>query len=218
MTGISTLIDAISVIVNLFRQSTHRVLCYHKVGRCKCYYTITADEFKRQMPLLEGATPSFDDGTEDGYATALPILLEADVKGIFFIMTDNIGKRGYLSREQIAEMAKLGMIIGSHSCSHPNLETVSQEQLTLELVMSQSILEGILGKPVDKFAYPYGKCSDRTRQEVMKFYSKDYTTAWHRGSEFRTTISGFDTLSKFQRKVNGAYAWLYKGVLPLVLR
>jgi len=217
MTGVTTLIDAISVIVDLFRQSTHRVLCYHKVGG-RDYYTIPTGEFKRQVSLLEGATPSFDDGTEDGYTTVLPILLEAGIKGIFFIPTDNIGKQGCLSREQITEMAKLGMIIGSHSCSHSNLEVISQEQLTSELATSQSILEGILGKPVDKFAYPYGKCSDRTRQEVMKFYNKDYTTAWHRGSEFRTTISGFDTPSKFQRKVNGAYDWLYKGVLPSVLR
>lgn len=216
MTTLTTILDVASVAVLPFSRTGNRVLCYHKVGG-KDYYTVPVDMFEKQMGSLHGAVPSFDDGTEDSYTTVLPILIAAGVKGIFFITTDWIGKRGYLSKEQLVRLVVNDMIIGSHSCSHPDLDKIDPPQVATELEKSKAVLEGIIGKPVDRFAYPYGKCrSDAVRKAVLRVYGKDYTTTHRQGSEFRTTISGFDTFSKFQRKVRGCYDWWYKGVLPLV--
>ncbi len=68
---------------------------------------------------------TFDDGHSSDWDFAFPILHEMGAKATFFVVTDWIGKPGFLSVEQIRELRKNGMQIGSHSCSHPNLLELS---------------------------------------------------------------------------------------------
>ena len=77
----------------------------------------------------------------------------------------------YLSLEQIREMADAGMVIGSHSVSHPVFSKLDVETQWDEIDRSFSFLEDVLETPVQTFCYPYGgfhNFTDDTRRLLHK--------------------------------------------------
>jgi peptidoglycan/xylan/chitin deacetylase (PgdA/CDA1 family) len=68
----------------------------------------------------------------------------------------------YLSRSDVAQLARQDTItIASHSFTHSNLLSLTDEELVCELAHSKSELEAISGKPVRHFSYPNGLCDER---------------------------------------------------------
>jgi peptidoglycan/xylan/chitin deacetylase (PgdA/CDA1 family) len=53
-------------------------------------------------------------------------------------------------------MHRLGMTIGAHTLTHPNLPSAGLEAATEEIVGSRARLERELGAPVTMFSYPNG--------------------------------------------------------------
>jgi peptidoglycan/xylan/chitin deacetylase (PgdA/CDA1 family) len=51
--------------------------------------------------------------------------------------------------------------VGSHTCSHPRLTTVGDEQLAKELRESKAACEEGMGRPCRSIAYPYGDVDAR---------------------------------------------------------
>jgi peptidoglycan/xylan/chitin deacetylase (PgdA/CDA1 family) len=68
-----------------------------------------------------------------------------------------LADRALMTWDQIKEMRKLGMGIGSHTRSHRVLQTLPPEAVASELRDSRSVLESHLGEPVTTIAYPVGK-------------------------------------------------------------
>jgi len=60
-----------------------------------------------------------------------------------------------LSWNQIAEVSREGISIGSHTCSHSNLKFASLEKVEEELARSKEIIEKQIKTKVICFAYPY---------------------------------------------------------------
>ncbi len=61
-----------------------------------------------------------------------------------------------LTWEQVAEMQRLGMTIGAHTLTHPNLPSAGLTAAREEIVGSKALLERATGTPVTLFAYPNG--------------------------------------------------------------
>ena len=61
-----------------------------------------------------------------------------------------------LRRSQVIELVREGMEIGAHTINHPILSQLPPEQARQEIVEGKSALEGIIGSPVELFAYPNG--------------------------------------------------------------
>jgi len=173
------------------------ILMYHKIGlppqnsKLKNLW-VSPEKFARQMRYLQKkAIPvitfaeyyqllqekrvpvkaviiSFDDGYQDNYIEAFPVLKKYGFKAMFFLVSDTIGivnqwhnpatepHQKMLSPEQIKEMQAAGMEFGSHTLSHLNLNELSIEAANIQIAKSKPVLEQVLGKPVDIFAYPYG--------------------------------------------------------------
>jgi hypothetical protein len=107
----------------------------------------------------------FDDGWQNQYDIALPILLQHDFKATFGIITDYIGTGEniweYIDVEKIRTLADYGMDIASHTKTHPDLtENLSDQQLTDEITGSREHLEK-LGFQVRTFVYPFCQWNDR---------------------------------------------------------
>lgn len=64
--------------------------------------------------------------------------------------------RVMLRWDEVAEMQQLGMTVGSHTTTHPNLPNAGLEAATHEIVGSKARLERELGTPVTMFSYPNG--------------------------------------------------------------
>lgn len=99
---------------------------------------------------------TFDDTRLDQYTVALPELNKHGYKGVFFIMTVSLGKPGYMSKEQVKQLADYGNTIGSHTYDHKNTETYTEKDWEEQVAKPSKQLQAITGKPVDYFAYPFG--------------------------------------------------------------
>jgi peptidoglycan/xylan/chitin deacetylase (PgdA/CDA1 family) len=119
----------------------------------------------------------FDDGFLNQYEVALPVLLEYDFKATFGIITDYIGKgrdlMEYMDTGQIEELARLGMDIASHTKTHPDLVTVSDEQLYDEIHNSKTDLQN-LGFDVTTLVYPFYEWNE---QVIDAAIAANYTCA-----------------------------------------
>lgn len=121
---------------------------------------------------------TFDDGFESVYRYAYPLMEEFGFKGVVFVISGYIGRENvwdiplgrkrHLSQQQIRELSDRGWIIGSHSCSHPDLTRLRPGELREELVASRETLEDITGKEVKLFSYPYSRLNETVKLEVSR--------------------------------------------------
>ena len=68
--------------------------------------------------------------------------------------------------DQVRQMSRAGIEIGSHTVTHPILPNVDDDQLRDELVNSKIRLESELGYPVTLFCYPNGSYDERVEAAV----------------------------------------------------
>lgn len=147
---------------------------------------VTPDKFEEQMkylkdngynsisldtlyPALKGQTtlPSkpviltFDDGYEDFYTNAYPILLKYGLHATVFIPINLMNQGYYLSWGQIKEMSRSGLInFGAHGMNHWQLASLPLPITELEIVQSKKVLQDNLGVPINFIAYPYGSVNE----------------------------------------------------------
>ena len=111
-------------------------------------YDIEISLFKQHVAIINernlDVTFTFDDGYKSDLEAA-KILNTYNKKGLFFVTTDWIGKKGHLSREDIKNIHEMGHKIGSHSSSHCMLNQVPEIQANIELKRSKETLEKIVG-------------------------------------------------------------------------
>ncbi len=135
-----------------------------------------------QAVLANTVAITFDDGYEDNYTGAYPILRGQQFPATFFVSSDLVNTDGYLSTRQMKEMIDAGMEIGSHTRRHSYLPGLSPEQQKDEIFESKRRLEEILGVEVAYFAYPSGGFSDGIKQMVKDAGYKGACTT-NRGRE-----------------------------------
>ncbi|HAP55329.1 MAG TPA: polysaccharide deacetylase [Spirochaetaceae bacterium] len=121
----------------------------------------------------DAAIISFDDGDLSMYGIAYPLLKSYGIKATFFIITGSVGEVGYMSWQQIREMAAYRdqdgeplFSIGSHGVKHLALGEADEKTLYAEFVESKRIIEAQTGIPVEVFALPYG--SGAGRKDIEK--------------------------------------------------
>ena len=113
---------------------------------------------------------TFDDGYDDAFTYAFPLLQEYGFKGTFAVITGQVGKLWYLNWEQIKTMAAAGMEFASHTVNHADLRTILDDAIGNELKNSKRALEEQLGKPVSFFVYPFGepfRSGSQVRQQAV---------------------------------------------------
>jgi peptidoglycan/xylan/chitin deacetylase (PgdA/CDA1 family) len=228
------------------------VIAYHKISNKIDFgiNTVKVNHFKDQITLLAncGYKPTtfqrikqgeavteksiviaFDDGYEDCYTEAAPVLSHYNFPAVIFPITNYIGKRNtwepfflqhrfkHLSKAQLTELSTYDFEIGSHGKNHSYLPLLNSKALKSELEDSKKAIEDLIGREVITFCYPYGYFNKRSIEGVKKA-GYNYAVAAPRvllketGNEYtipKQSIYATDSLSMMAKKLKNrnSFSW-----------
>jgi peptidoglycan/xylan/chitin deacetylase (PgdA/CDA1 family) len=203
-----------------------RTLCECERGYVR--YVVTESSFKDQLAHLKsngfrGVNVSealdyedvqgceicitFDDGCETDLLVAAPLLEEFGFSATFYVVAGFIGRRGYLSRDQVCELSRMGFEIGCHSMTHAYLSDSNLDRLRIEIAEAKERLEQVVGKRVAHFSCPGGRWSRCVAQVAEEAGYQSVATsrigtnskATDRYRLARVPVMRHTTLAKFSR-------------------
>lgn len=195
-----------------------------KRGMRACSLTDFFAWLDRKQTLPEGSfLLTFDDGFMGVYEHAAPVLQELNWPATVFLVSRLIGKRDewcqtqnpsgatfpLLAHEHISTMRETGFTFQSHTRLHPDLTTLSDDDLTEELAGSRQDLEDLLGEQVRYLAYPYGRLNEHVLDTTR---AAGYEAAFSTQPGFnrrdinhyrirRLDVFGTDTATMLARKI-----------------
>lgn len=116
------------------------------------------------MPL----SITFDDGYSTQYEKYYPVLDRFDLPGTFYIVTNWVGKRGFMDLDDLIDLWKSNNEIGSHTHTHARLSHLTDEEVDFELKTSKIFLSRF---DCSTIAYPFGDYSDKIASITANYYS-----------------------------------------------
>lgn len=143
---------------------------------------MVVDYFLKGVPIPEKPIViTLDDGYQDNFLYAYPIMKKFNFTGTIFVVSNIIGgvnefdikarlqpENKMMSWEQIKELDANGFIIGCHTLDHAHLARVSRDEARRQIAQSKRALEEGLSKEVQYFCYPYGEYNSFTLQVVKE--------------------------------------------------
>ncbi len=170
-----------------------------------------AASFENREPLPpKSVILTFDDGFRDFYTNAFPLLKKYNMRAVSFYVVGYSKFPGYMDTQMLREIHNSGLVdVQAHSMSHLMLTKLTPEEQRSEIFESKRILEEILSKKVNYFAYPYG---DFDQNIINLVREAGYKLAFGtlpgdilRKSDYlslpRLAVTGFDDLKRFSQKL-----------------
>lgn len=139
---------------------------------------------------------TIDDAFTSVYREAWPRLRAAGLPFTLFVATDAIdrGGHGYMSWDQLRELAKAGVTIGSQTASHPHLPTLPRGKVREEFARSNARFKAELGFVPTLQAYPYGEASRAVMAEAR---AAGFTASFGQHSGVADSVTNPDYLPRF---------------------
>lgn len=227
--------DALNRDLSVTRENFERQMAYLKN---RGYKSVTIEELykltkdKEYRPENKYVVITFDDGYEDNYTNAFPILQEYDFKATIFLTTGNIltdvnsktdffwlsdlpNETYMLSWNQIKKMYDYGISFGAHTVSHPYLPSLSIQEIREEIIRSKTEIEIQLNCKVFSFSYPFGTTDDRIndvlREEGFKIICSENPESIFEDQVMtygRIYVNRADNLMHFRLKLSKYYKYL----------
>ena len=193
----------------------------HKNG----YQTITFQDIydKKITDFNKKIILTFDDGYQDNYYLAFPLLKKYNFTAVIYLVTkekENVWgiKEGepripMMNKEMIAEMLDYGIEFGSHTQHHLAVNEIPLEKAQKEITESKKDVEEITGKQCVSFAYPFGGINEKVKQ-LVKQAGYSYAVSTNTGpDEFlsdpfqikRIDIGPRTNIFSFKNKTSGYY-------------
>jgi peptidoglycan/xylan/chitin deacetylase (PgdA/CDA1 family) len=217
---INTPVSIFAMQMRWLRQAGYRTI---KLSELMNGFETTRD-FSRAVVL------TFDDGYQDFYTDAFPLLKQCGFTATVFLATDRIRDTSvrvegadYLTWREVRALHSEGVEFGSHSVTHADLRSLGPEQIDYELGYSKETIEQRIGTPVESFSYPF-ELPEEDRDFIRYLadalqnvgYSNGVSSAIGRAkprdSRFflpRLSVNSWDDVELLRAKVEGGYDWLH---------
>ncbi len=170
---------------------------------------ITTFDKERQLPEGRRIILTFDDGEQNNYTGAFPVLREFGFLAYFFVTVNRIGKKGYMGWKELMYLRDADMIIGSHGLNHRILTQLKKEDLERELRDSKQALEDNLQVPVKDFSVPRGFYNKEVIDSALNAgYERVFVSEIQENQIencfSRTAVMGNWSMSRFQQALNNS--------------
>lgn len=218
--------------------STGRILAYHSIGTPGWGVNdVRPVDFERHLQIAADdgwtfATPAqvlaepdrrqlavtFDDGVTSVLHNAVPVLRHHGVPATMFAVTGWAdgrrpdGHRDVLDWTGLAALQDAGVLLGSHSVTHPDFGLLTAAAARRELTESRERMEQMTGLDVREFAIPFGQSRNWTAAAGAAAADAGYTTVYAQsvdprpvGTVARTFITRIDRPKIFRAALAGAY-------------
>ena len=120
---------------------------------------------KREKKILI----TIDDGFKSFYDEAWPYLKKNKIPFILFVSTEPVGKRGYMTWDEINEIGKSEIgSIGHHSHTHEYLIDMTEKEFINDIETASKIFKEKLGYVPSIFSYPFGEYSLFMKKYITK--------------------------------------------------
>lgn len=189
---------------------------------------------KKRKPIVSFLS---DDGTTQEFTILKPLYDAKGIKATMAIVPTFIGNAGYITLEQLKQLHREGHDIASHTHTHPNMTTITDENiLRNELKNSLDQLNAWGITDVESIVYPQGGWNDNVLKVSNEYYLNGFLAGTSKlnyppidtykinrvgmGSYFDPPNDGFTdtkTLDYYKYKVDKAIernAWLVFMVHP----
>jgi len=190
------------------------------------YKSINFDELDNLDKKSKYFIITFDDGYEDVYTQALPVLKKFNYTSTCYFVSNLIGKyniwdenesnfykMNLMNFNQILSWQKNGMSIGIHTANHKNLSNINLNEKKYEIFNSINFFKSKLSLDVKYFSYPFGKYDNQTLDIIRNNFKFAVTTKRSRYSDGkfnyhelpRVPINKDTSLFKFFLKIKTPY-------------
>lgn len=182
------------------------------------------------LPLIQGkgknerkvAALTFDDGYDNFYQYAFPVLSQCGFAATVFVVTREIGGKSrwdagfetsLMNWPQIKELSAHGIEIASHTVSHPRLTRLPPEEAQRELRESRLELEAKLGSAATSLAYPFGDHNSHVEklaaasgyQLACTIRRGNLHAPWEQFRLKRVPVDDYTTSRRFRRRLSPLY-------------
>ena len=179
-------------------------LMYHRFNEYKYPSTnIQMNVFKAQIEIIQRSDYTFsnpnkfkenfikpkkkkeilitiDDAFQSFYLEAWPYLKKNKIPFILFVSTEPVGKKGYMTWDQIREVNdEKFTFIGHHSHTHKYLIDETSDQFILDIKIANEIFLKKLGYIPSLFSYPFGEYSKFMKDYISQNF--DFAFGQHSG-------------------------------------
>ena len=166
---------------------------------------------------------TIDDAFQSFYIKAWPYLKKNKIPFILFVSTEPVGKRGYMTWDQIREVeTEEFAFIGHHSHTHDYLIDETNDQFISDIKKANKIFLKELGYVPSLFSYPFGEYSKFMTDYISKNF--EFAFGQHSGvidiNKDRFELPRFPInenygdLKRFNLIIN-SFPLEYKKLLPL---
>ena len=156
-------------------------------------YSVSAARFEQQMKLLKewGYTTisieqlvnhlrnghglptrpiviSFDDGYQNVFDNAYPIMERYGFTGTVYIVANRLGAEGFMNHDELRKLVENGWEVGSHGMTHTEL-TQNHDLVRQEVLHSRLDINEALDIKVFSFAYPFGALDEFVASKVLDY-------------------------------------------------
>jgi peptidoglycan/xylan/chitin deacetylase (PgdA/CDA1 family) len=151
---------------------------------------VSLEEIARLPSGADAIAITFDDGFVNFGTIAWPLLKEHNLPATLFVVSEHVGKKNTWKAPQfpdvpqmslldwraLGRMAQSGLSIGSHTRHHPDLRSLSDEELVDEIEGAATRIETETGVRPVTFSYPFGCYNERVVAAVRAAHSLACTT------------------------------------------
>ena len=156
-----------------YRRFTSQMAYLHRFGYSVIGLDAALEGLRGERPIPPRAVVlTFDDGYENFYEYAYPVLARYGFPAMVYLISGLIGKDAewfagdgratpvLMDADRIRQLRRAGIDFGSHGVSHIKLAQTEPARMREDIFRSKAELEALLGEEVRHFCYPYGSHND----------------------------------------------------------